>query len=82
MFDFIELATSSRILLERVLLEEEDAGNDNNILYQQQQQEQQQQQTAGTFFYENIYNADSAPLLSKSAEAELYLLATNFLLCT
>jgi len=77
MFDFVELATSSHQLLGRVLGEDDDfakierdgggaEGGNDSIL----------QQSASSAFY-----TDSTPLLSKTAEAELYLLATNFLLC-
>ncbi len=74
MFDFIELATSSRYLIEQALVADDDfakieneAANDSILL-----------QTS----HENSFYTDSPPLLSKTAEAELYLLATNFLLCT
>lgn len=76
MFDFIELATSSRQLMERALAGdddfakmENDRGNDS-ILHQTYSSS------------ENSYYTESTPFLSKTAEAELYLLATNFLLCT
>jgi hypothetical protein len=80
MFDFIELVTSSRQLIERALAEDDDfakiendrGGNNDSIL----------QQNTYSSANENSYYTESAPFFSKTAEAELYLLATNFLLCT
>lgn len=82
MFDFIELATSSRQLIERALAEDDDFakldGNDGSGAT-----------NSGAFAGVDFpgagavaYAAESTPILSKTAEAELYLLATNFLLCT
>lgn len=77
MFDFIELAASSRHLIERALGEdddfakiENDGGGNDSILTQ-----------TASAYGNTYYYTDSTPLLSKTAEAELYLLATNFLLC-
>lgn len=75
MTDFIDLANAHRYLLERILNDEDDdfakIENDHHTT----QQYTYPPQTAA-----NAYVA-STPVLSKSAEAELYLLATNFLLC-
>mmetsp|Transcript_96543 Transcript_96543/g.144469 ORF Transcript_96543/g.144469 Transcript_96543/m.144469 type:complete len:532 (+) Transcript_96543:99-1694(+) len=75
MTDFIELASSSRWLLDRVLGEDDDfvklehhdgpSTPDDSILYAMPYSDEA---------------AGPRPFLSKSAEAELYLLATNFLL--
>jgi hypothetical protein len=74
--DFVNLANGHRYLLQRVLDGDDDFAkieytNDKNIMLISQQQ-----QASG------YYDTTSTPILSKSAEAELYLLATNFLLCT
>ncbi|KAG7356408.1 UAA transporter family protein [Nitzschia inconspicua] len=83
MVDFVDLAESSRWLLERFLgdanddfvnLEAADGSGpaavtgiaNDNVLLQ-------------TFVYEDL-NVKTSPFFSKSAEAELYLLCTNFLL--
>jgi hypothetical protein len=72
MFDFVELATSSRRLIARALAEDDDFTSMENEATTTTVFEQ----VSETFSY-----TESPPLLSKTAEAELYLLATNFLLC-
>ena len=74
MFDFVEIATSSRRLIARALAEDDDFTSIEN------------EATTTTVLDQVTYDSFSAytespPLLSKTAEAELYLLATNFLLC-
>ena len=90
MVDFIDLANSHRWLLQRVLdgggaadddFAKIETGSDTSSSGQSNNAAQQ------TYYYNydtvTINGTTSpAPLLSKSAEAELYLLATNFLLCT
>jgi hypothetical protein len=79
MTDFIELASSSRWLLDRVLGEDDDFAK----------LEYNEGNNAATPPDDSILNSvpysnetsGPGPFLSKSAEAELYLLATNFLLC-
>ena len=73
MFDFVEIATSSRRLIARALAEDDDFTNIENEVTKATVLDQV---TSESFSY-----TDSPPLLSKTAEAELYLLATNFLLC-
>lgn len=80
MVDFVDLANGHRYLLERMLEADDDfAKMEHDVSLPQQ---------AG--YYESppqsamdstTYMMGSTPVLSKSAEAELYLLATNFLLC-
>eukprot|EP00934_Nitzschia_sp_Nitz4_P007986 Nitzschia sp. Nitz4//scaffold99_size76975//23002//24863//NITZ4_005570-RA/size76975-snap-gene-0.0-mRNA-1//1//CDS//3329560832//7976//frame0 len=70
MFDFLDVASSSRFLLQRALGEDDDFAKIDSY-----------QASGGPAADATAYYAtDSPPLLSKSAEAELYLLATNFLL--
>ena len=83
MVDFLELASTSRWLIDRALRDQDDdivqlqvpssgaPPENDSILYQMQEQED-------VAYYGD---AGTRPFLSKSAEAELYLLATNFLLC-
>lgn len=113
MADFVELAQSSRWLLERVLSVQQDDNDDFVNLEMNANAgsasaaatlaaHQQQQQQASSFYGGSSSNGNgnndnllyalydtedgtytsttTRPLLSKSAEAELYLLATNFLL--
>ena len=79
----MDLANGHRYLLERMLDTDDDFGridNDNpsqstmtsNVQYNGASQTQSAMDSY----------IGSTPVLSKSAEAELYLLATNFLLCT
>ena len=73
MFDFVEIATSSRRLIARALAEDDDFTNIEN--------EATKANVLDQVTFESFSYTDSPPLLSKTAEAELYLLATNFLLC-
>lgn len=85
MVDFVDLAESSRWLLQRFL------GDDNDDFVNLEGDGQQAAAAATaahgggdnilhTFVYEDSMNVQTRPFLSKSAEAELYLLCTNFLL--
>jgi hypothetical protein len=83
MVDFFDLATSSRWMIQRALREQDDdftlldvsssatPPDNDSILSLLQEQEDSAYQSG----------AEARPFLSKSAEAELYLLAANFLLC-
>ena len=82
MVDFVDLANGHRYLLGRILDADDDFAKIENDY-------PSQTTTTGVQYYENpsqsaldSYIGGSTPVLSKSAEAELYLLATNFLLCT
>lgn len=85
MADFIELAESSRLLINRFL-----GGAENDDFVNLETEPLVDSASAGgavkgqTTDHQNDYSFDapasSSPFLSKSAEAELYLLATNFLL--
>lgn len=85
MVDFVDLANGHRYLLERILNNDDD--------FSKMEDDYPSQQTASTNGYydappqsqsamDSTFVVGSTPVLSKSAEAELYLLATNFLLCT
>ena len=83
MVDFVDLANGHRYLLERILNTDDDfakiendypAASTNGYSYETAAQSQSA--------LDSSYYTGSTPVLSKSAEAELYLLATNFLLCT
>lgn len=84
MVDFVDLANGHRYLLGRILDADDDFAK---IDYPSQPQ----QASSTTAYYDATSQSQSpmdyayvgsTPVLSKSAEAELYLLATNFLLCT
>jgi hypothetical protein len=85
MIDFVDLAESSRWLLERFL------GDDNDDFVNLEMDSSPGSSASATntgssdnilqsFVYEDTMNVNTRPFLSKSAEAELYLLCTNFLL--
>ena len=78
MVDFIDLANGHRQLLQRLL----DGGDDD---FAKMENEYSYSSSSNSMTSQQSYGSEGtapAPLLSKSAEAELYLLATNFLLCT
>ncbi|CAJ1965345.1 unnamed protein product [Cylindrotheca closterium] len=83
MVDFVDLANGHRYLLERILGAADDdfakIENDypasNGFQY-----ETTTAQSSQSALDSSSYYTGSTPVLSKSAEAELYLLATNFLL--
>ncbi|MGK3738722.1 MAG: hypothetical protein ACI90V_005569 [Bacillariaceae sp.] len=92
MADFIDIVESSRWLIDRVLSSQENddfANLESGSTSAQQTTEIQSAASSNT--NDNILNAfvnednisytatSPSPFLSKSAEAELYLLATNFL---
>jgi hypothetical protein len=86
MVDFVNLAESSRYILERFLGDDSDdfvnlemdvpPGPLESIIHSGSREENNLQ----SFVYEDSMNVNTRPFLSKSAEAELYLLCTNFLL--
>lgn len=86
--DFITLATETdpRRLLRH--LTDVLGDDDEAVTSGQQQQQHHHQQQSPTYYYSDEYAPVSSggvgggekPILSKAAEAELYLLATNFLL--
>ena len=88
MVDFIDLANGHRQLLQRLL----DGGDDdfakmeNEYSYSSSSGIRNDNSNSNSMTsQQQSYGSEGtapAPLLSKSAEAELYLLATNFLLCT
>ena len=88
MVDFIDLANGHRQLLQRLL----DGGDDdfakmeNEYSYSSSSGIRNDNPSSSSMTsQQQSYGSEAtapAPLLSKSAEAELYLLATNFLLCT
>ena len=81
MVDFVDLANGHRYLLERILDADDDFAKIEN--------DYPSQSTTTSVQYYDASQSQSAldsyigatPVLSKSAKAELYLLATNFLLC-
>lgn len=94
MADFIDIVESSRWLIDRVLSsnENDDFVNLESVSTSAAAQQTEIQSAASSNTNDNILNAlvnedntsytatSPSPFLSKSAEAELYLLATNFLL--
>lgn len=80
MVDFLDLATTSRWMIQRALGEQDDdfskIDSDANSPDNDSILTQLQEQSDSTY-----QSTETRPFLSKSAEAELYLLATNFLLC-
>jgi hypothetical protein len=82
MADFMDLANAHRHLLQRILNDEDDdffkIENDHPTTTQSVYPDGSTLNSPHTAA--DAYIA-SSPVLSKSAEAELYLLATNFLLC-
>lgn len=75
MVDFLDLATSSRWLIERALSQQDDDFAQLDV---------SSSSAASPTLPDDGYSygaTETRPVLSKSAEAELYLLATNFLLC-
>jgi hypothetical protein len=82
MADFIELAEGSRWLLERYL----GGGSDNDDFVNLEATPGHAHNGGGSdnilqsTMYDESSSPDATPFLSKSAEAELYLLCTNFLL--
>jgi hypothetical protein len=81
MADFIDLANAHRHLLQRILNDEDD----DFFKIESDHPTTQSVYPDGSTLNSPQTAADahiaSSPVLSKSAEAELYLLATNFLLC-
>jgi len=74
MVDFLDLATSSRWLIERALSQQDDDFAQLDV---------SSSSAASPTLPDDGYSygaTETRPVLSKSAEAELYLLATNFLL--
>ena len=96
MADFIDIVESSRWLIDRVLSsnENDDFVNLESVSTSAAAQQTEIQSAASSNTNDNILNAlvnedhisytatSPSPFLSKSAEAELYLLATNFLVRT
>ena len=96
MADFIDIVESSRWLIDRVLSsnENDDFVNLESVSTSAAAQQTEIQSAASSNTNDNILNAlvnednisytatSPSPYLSKSAEAELYLLATNFLVRT
>ena len=96
MADFIDIVESSRWLIDRVLSsnENDDFVNLESVSTSAAAQQTEIQSAASSTTNDNILNAlvnednisytatSPSPFLSKSAEAELYLLATNFLVRT
>ena len=81
MVDFLDVATSSRWIIDRML---GDAGDDDFAQLDTPSSSSGAIHESGANYYADASPAAMAstrPFLSKSAEAELYLLATNFLLC-
>jgi hypothetical protein len=96
MADFIDIVESSRWLIDRVLSsnENDDFVNLESVSTSAAAQQTEIQSAASSNTNDNILNVlvnednisytatSPSPFLSKSAEAELYLLATNFLVRT
>ena len=96
MADFIDIVETSRWLIDRVLSsnENDDFVNLESVSTSAAAQQTEIQSAASSNTNDNILNAlvnednisytatSPSPFLSKSAEAELYLLATNFLVRT
>jgi hypothetical protein len=96
MADFIDIVESSRWLIDRVLSsnENDDFVNLESVSTSAAAQQTEIQAAASSNTNDNILNVlvnednisytatSPSPFLSKSAEAELYLLATNFLVRT
>jgi hypothetical protein len=83
MVDFIDLAESSRWLIERVLSSSNNDNNDDFVNLEVAPGEQQYDRNdniVNSFMQDSHQGSGPRPFLSKSAEAELYLLCTNFLL--
>jgi hypothetical protein len=90
MFDFLELAQSSRWLLERALNDNNNENDDDDFAKLDHSNDNNNNNNIRVGAGEAAFAADATsyydgaitrPFLSKSSEAELYLLATNFLLC-
>ena len=86
MVDFIDIAESSRFVIDRFLRESDDdfVNLETNVGSSPLSQETKTQPANGNFLNalvneESYMVTSTRPFLSKSAEAELYLLATNFL---
>ena len=81
MVDFLDVATSSRWIIDRML---GDAGDDDFAQLDTSSSSSGAIHESGATYHADASTAavtSTRPFLSKSAEAELYLLATNFLLC-
>lgn len=92
MVDFVDLAESSRWLIDRVLRSQDDdfvnleaasatgPAGESSFPGASGAASPPSDSILKSLVYEDAYTATTTPFLSKSAEAELYMLATNFLL--
>lgn len=80
MLDFIDWVTTSRELVHRAFAAESQDDDFAKIDGGSSSSSYAATSPQGSYYSQYSVN-ESTPLLSKTAEAELYLLATNFLLC-
>lgn len=81
MYDFVDLALTSRQLIDRALAADDDFAKIENDTGNNDAGSMGMGTSSSPYYGQAISSSDATPFLSKSAEAELYLLATNFLLC-